>query len=253
MNALVELPAIQATHPTEFVSNRYRFMSSREIVEHLSTRGWFLSNVSGVKTRLRNAMFAPHVMVFSRNEEGRSYSPRLIVRNGHDGVTGLQIRLGFKDAEREFIASQEFFGINLRHMQAGQTLLNTFLDKAEENINKLYQLVQEMKNRTLTEAETTSLFRRAIIARWNDPDKSRSACVLNKARILEGTNGNLFEIFVRLQDAILGGGYYEDTVAGRKKLVRVRAIRSGVKEVKFRQELWKAAAEFFQANGAAAA
>ena len=114
-------------------------------------------------------------------------------------------------------------------------------------------LVEEsMFTRRLTEKEKEKIVQRAIIARWKDPDKSRAAMAFNTKNVLEGTGDTLFEIFLKLQDELLKGGYRTISVGGTRKEYCIRGIRSGVREYKFRQEIFKIAVDFLELKEATA-
>lgn len=242
-------PALVADAPIESVSPRYKFQSSATIVDGMRAHGWNFVGVLSVRVRTRTARFAPHVMTFEKGTTPEGYTPRIVIRNGHDGATGIQVRLGFAKNNDVFVAGQEFFGLNLRHMNAGVGLLGEFLAQADRNIDTLYHQVEAMRHQVLTESEKAALWRRAQLARWNDPDKSRAARSMDLATILEGVGETLFDVFRRYQQVILEGGFYKDVE--NKKYRKVRAIRSGVREVKFRQEIWRAATDFMRRTVAA--
>lgn len=253
--SILAAPAIFSASASPDVTPRYRFFSTWDLIMVLSEAGWNVVAAAGVKSHnFERARYAQHVITFENPRLAGTRVPRLVARNGHDGLTGLQLRLGFRIPETgvEFVAGEEFFGLNLRHMAAGKKLLEEYLQKVEENVNKLYSIVESMFTRRLTEKEKEKIVQRAIIARWKDPDKSRAAMAFNTKNVLEGTGDTLFEIFLKLQDELLKGGYRTISVGGTRKEYCIRGIRSGVREYKFRQEIFKIAVDFLELKEATA-
>src|SRR5262252_8904274 len=89
-------PAFNATGPdVERVSPKYKFYSTRELVQPLLDDHWEITTAFQVKPRVRDARFAKHlVRVTHPSLQLGADRLEMLIRNSHDGEQKLQIDLG---------------------------------------------------------------------------------------------------------------------------------------------------------------
>ena len=114
--------------------------------------------------------------------------------------------------------------------------------EASERFQTLAERVERMERRLLAQDEQLGFARKALALRFPELDKAgMQPSQLLGCRRVDDSSNNLWTVFNRVQENLLGGGLIRHTESGR--LSRTRRITSIREDVRLNGRLWDLAEE----------
>jgi len=241
--AIKRVPAIGATQASENVSNRYQFVSTKDILTRVNDFGWKITNA----TSQNQSPTAQHrVTLVHENDIGiRSGDgiPRIEMFNSHDRSKRLMFAIGFFRfvcSNGLIIASGPAETIRTKHRFTNDRLTE-IMDQVSQisgRFPKIMDTINEFKNREMTESEQVAYARYAIQGRFNYrpempkrfKDFGRTTEKLLGVRRDADAGNTTWQIYNRVQENLIQG------IEGFN-----RPIRSYGDNVRVNQLLWKGA------------
>lgn len=250
------VPAIGADHPSDKVSDRYQFVSSRDILERVQEDGWRITNVSA---QSRNP-YAQHrvtlvhednlVLDNIRGEEG---IPRIEMFNSHNRTKRLMFAIGFFRfvcSNGLIVASGPSETIRTKH-RFSDDRLEGIMEQVTHISGKfptLMEMIENFKARELNPTEQREFARYAVTGRFlyrpempkrYSSDMGRTIEKLLEPRRDADTGNTTWQVYNRVQENLITGmeGF-------------TRPIKGYADSVRVNQLLWKGAETTLEFDGA---
>ena len=241
--AIKRVPAIGATQASENVSNRYQFVSTRDILTRVNDFGWKITNA----TSQNQSPTAQHrVTLVHENDIGIRQGdgiPRIEMFNSHDRSKRLMFAIGFFRfvcSNGLIIASGPAETIRTKHRFTNDRLTEIMdqVGQISGRFPKIMDTINEFKNREMNEAEQVAYAQYAIQGRFNYrpemPKRFKDTArttekLLSVRRDADGGN-TTWQVYNRVQENLIQG------IEGFN-----RPIRSYGDNVRVNQLLWKGA------------
>lgn len=235
-------PSVFTTEKAKHLTDKYIQTPTIKVVEDLMNLGWEVTKVQEVKSRKYKG-FQKHLLVFRhpnitiKGANGDDSFPQILLTNSHDGKAAFNFRIGIFRlvCSNGLVISDADFGVmSIRHMNY---TFESLQSKVAEMITKLPGLVQKInlfKSKTLTETEMNDFAAKAAQLRTKKTVNIMS--VLEPTR-KEDVGNDLWLVFNRVQEKILGGSY---TSGGRK----ARSVKNFQKDIQLNEQLFELAESY---------
>lgn len=253
--------AKDADSPAEFVSPKYQFFSTKEIVELLESQGWkqVLYTQANIRTNIeQRAGKQRHMLIFEREDADMS-KPRkermqICIRNSHDRTGSFEAFCGVMNA----VCGNQLYKRNLGQGELIRILHNARTTKEQlkdaiagmiTQADGLQKRIDRMKKVELSECQQLELAKKALELRYG---KAAAAKFIDPASLLparhsEQANPTLWNVFNRIQEATVRGGVKYTIKEGKKTKNRTtREMKSINTLPNYNSELWDKAEEFLQ-------
>ena len=252
-------PVAFATKPTNpDVSDKYLHVNSETIIDDLEKLGWKPVTAASRAQRNKATIFSKHMISFQnpdimiKGKDGDDAFPRIIMTNSHDGLNSFQFKVGIYRlvcSNGLVIADEEFSTFKIRHKGYTFEELREVVNQAVQDLPNKVEVLNKMRQRTLTEEEKTQLALNAMLVRAGiaiDSDEAKKFEYDEETLqdILEPTRNedkgdDLWKVFNVVQEKITQGGFAAALKGA--KVRKVRKIKSFEKDLKVNQELFKLA------------
>ena len=235
-------PSVFTTEKAKHLTDKYIQTPTIKVVEDLMNLGWEVTKVQEVKSRKYKG-FQKHLLVFRnpniviKGANGDDSFPEILLTNSHDGKAAFNFRVGIFRlvCSNGLVISDADFGVmSIRHMNYTFESLQA---KVADMITKLPGLVQKInlfKSTTLTETQMADFATKAAALRTKKTVNIMS--VLEPTR-KEDVGNDLWLVFNRVQEKILGGSY---TSGGRK----ARSVKNFQKDIQLNEQLFELAESY---------
>ena len=235
-------PSVFTEAKASHLTDKYIQTPTIRVVEDLINLGWEVTKVQEVKSR-KYAGFQKHLLMFRhpdimiKGQNGDDAQPQILLTNSHDGKAAFNFRVGifrFICSNGLVISDADFGVISIRHMNYTFESLQA---KVAEMISKLPKLVQKInlfKSKELTETQMNDFATKASALRTKKTVNIMD--VLTPTR-KEDEGNDLWLVFNRIQEKILGGSY---TSGGRK----ARSVKNFQKDIQLNEQLFELAESY---------
>jgi hypothetical protein len=235
-------PSVFTTEKAKHLSDKYIQTPTIKVVEDLMNLGWEVTKVQEVKSRKYKG-FQKHLLVFQnpsiviKGANGDDSFPQILLTNSHDGKAAFNFRVGIFRlvCSNGLVISDADFGVmSIRHMNYTFESLQA---KVAEMIGKLPKLVNKIntfKAKELTEIEMTDFATKASALRTKKTVNIMDVLTPTRA---EDQGNDLWVVFNRVQEKILGGSY---TSGGRK----ARSVKNFQKDIQLNEQLFELAESY---------
>jgi len=235
-------PSVFTEAKASHLTDKYIQTPTIRVVEDLMNLGWEVTKVQEVKSRKYQG-FQKHLIMFRnpniiiRGANGDDAQPQILLTNSHDGKAAFNFRVGifrFVCSNGLVISDADFGVISIRHMNYTFESLQA---KVAEMITKLPGLVNKInlfKTTVLTEAQMTDFATKASALRTKKTVNIMD--ILTPTRT-EDQGNDLWVVFNRVQEKILGGSY---TSGGRK----ARSVKNFQQDIKINEQLFELAESY---------
>jgi hypothetical protein len=235
-------PSVFTEAKASHLTDKYIQTPTIRVVEDLVNLGWEVTKVQEVKSRKYKG-FQKHLLVFQnpsiviKGANGDDSFPQILLTNSHDGKAAFNFRVGIFRlvCSNGLVISDADFGVmSIRHMNYTFESLQA---KVAEMISKLPGLVQKInlfKTTVLTETQMNDFAAKASALRTKKTVNIMS--VLEPTR-KEDVGNDLWLVFNRIQEKILGGSY---TYGGRK----ARSVKNFQQDIKLNEQLFELAESY---------
>ena len=246
-------PLVFADAPTNpDVSNKYLFVNTETIIDDLEKLGWLPVQAAQRKARKAGGtIFSKHMVAFQNpdikitSKDGDNAYPRILLTNSHDGMQAFKFSVGIFRlvcSNGLVVADEQFSDFKIKHKGYTFAELRNVVKQAVEDLPNKVQIMNDMKNRILTEEEKRKLALDAMLIRAGvktlDYDEETIDDILDPKR--EEDKGNdLWKVFNVVQEKITQGDFHAALTGA--KVRKVRKIKSFEKDMKVNKELFKLA------------
>jgi hypothetical protein len=231
---------LTAEHGASTVSDRYGFVSTRTLLDNLQAEGFTPRDIQIARVnKTERQGFQKHIIRLKHDSLmpsiGNDHQPEIVLVNSHDARSSLKLALGIIRfvCMNGIISGEMAFSTRFIHRDITTDRVNEAAIGLTKMVPQLQARIAGMKERVLSEPEVGKFIRDAAALRWDDERKINEVtwALGRKRRYEDGTN-NLWQVFNRVQENIIRGGY------------RVRKITSAAKDVEINRDLWNLAAGF---------
>ena len=243
-NVSYTLDQIKAVAPSVFteakaphLTDKYVQTPTSRVVEDLMNLGWQVTKAQEVKSRKYKG-FQKHVIVFRhpdimiKGANGDDAFPQILLTNSHDGKAAFNFRVGIFRlvcSNGLVVSDADFNNVSIRHINY---TFETLQSKIQEVIAKLPGLVQKInlfKSTQLSEDQMMEFATKAATLRTKQ--KVNIMDLLNADRV-EDQGSDLWVVFNRVQEKLLGGSYK----AGKRK---ARSVKNFQKDIQINEQLFE--------------
>lgn len=240
-------PAVFAQSAHERTSGSYRFIPTERVLTGLMQAGFV--PVEARQTRAKYSVaHARHMVRLRRRFETvqlKDSVPEVVFLNSHDGTSAYQLRLGLFRAvctNGLIVSVGAFPAYCVAHRGDIVDEVVTVALEASERFQTLAERVERMERRLLAQDEQLGFARKALALRFPELDKAgMQPSQLLGCRRVDDSSNNLWTVFNRVQENLLGGGLIRHTESGR--VSRTRRITSIREDVRLNGRLWDLAEE----------
>jgi hypothetical protein len=255
-----ECPLAFASAPTNpNVSGKYLFVNTETIVDDLDKLGWKPVQAAQRKARGNaGTIFSKHMVAFQnpdikiKGEGGDDAWPRIIMTNSHDGMQAFKFSVGIFRmvcSNGLVVADEQFSDFKIKHKGYTFGELREVVNQAVADLPNRVQVLNDMKDRVLTQEEKNKLALDAMLIRANITPGSEKAKEFNyDAETIEDIldpkrdedkGDDLWRVFNVVQEKITQGDFHAALTGA--KVRKVRKIKSFEKDLKVNKELFKLA------------
>lgn len=232
-------PSVFTEAKASHLTDKYIQTPTIRVVEDLMNLGWEVTKAQEVKSRKYKG-FQKHLLMFRhpdimiKGANGDDSCPQILLTNSHDGKAAFNFRVGifrFVCSNGLVISDADFGVMSIRHTNYTFESLQA---KVAEMISKLPGLVQKInlfKSKELTENQMIEFATKASELRTKKTVNIMD--VLTPTRP-EDKGNDLWLVFNRVQEKILGGSY---TYGGRK----ARSVKNFQQDIKLNEQLFELA------------
>ena len=246
-------PLIFADTPTNpDLSNKYLFVNTETIIDDLEKLGWLPVQAAQRKGRKEGGtIFSKHMVAFQNPEikitsaDGDDAFPRILLTNSHDGMQAFKFSVGIFRlvcSNGLVVADEQFSDFKIKHKGYTFGELRNVVRQAVEDLPNRVQVMNDMKNRILTEDEKRKMALDAMLIRAGvkelQYDEETITDILDPKRDAD-KGDDLWRVFNVIQEKITQGDFHAALTGA--KVRKVRKIKSFEKDMKVNKELFKLA------------
>ena len=244
-------PLVFADAPTNpDVSKRYLFVNTETIIDDLEKLGWLPVQAAQRKSRKEGStIFSKHMVAFQNpnikitSEDGDDAYPRILLTNSHDGMQAFKFSVGIFRlvcSNGLVVADEKFSEFKIKHKGYSFAELRNVVKQAVKDLPNRVQVMNDMKNRILTEDEKRKMALDAMLIRAGvkelQYDEETLTDILEPKRKADKGN-DLWRVFNVIQEKITQGDFHAALTGA--KVRKVRKIKSFEKDLKVNKELFK--------------
>jgi len=255
-----QAPLVFAETPTNpDVSGKYLFVNTETIIDDLEKLGWLPVQAAQRKGRKKEGtIFSKHMVAFQnpdimiKSEDGDDAYPRILLTNSHDGMQAFKFSVGIFRlvcSNGLVVADEQFSDFKIKHKGYSFEELRDVVRQAVEDLPNRVEVMNKMKNRTLTLDEKNQLALDAMLIRAGIQPNSEKAKEYNYdldtledilEPIREADKGDdLWRVFNVVQEKIINGNFHAALTGA--KVRKVRKIKSFEKDMQVNKDLFKLA------------
>ena len=251
--AIQSVPALGTTSRGDNTSNKYQFVSTRNILEHVLENGWNITNASSQGrspyAQHRVSLVHDKDLALAVNPENNEGILRIELINSHNRSRKFMLAMGyfrFACSNGLLVATGPANQICTKH-RFSDNRLQEILDQTvqlSERFPKILEIIEGFKSRQLTESEQRSfaefaikgryLYRQTLPKSFGDLDKMSNLLLTPRRKEDEGNSA--WEVFNRVQENVIRG------VEGITRPMR------GFDSTRVNQLLWKGTETALQYN-----
>ena len=248
--------AKEATNPK--VSGKYLFVNTETIIDDLDKLGWKPVQAAQRKGRGNSTIFSKHMIAFQnpdlkiKGSDGDDSFPRIIMTNSHDGMQAFKFSVGIFRlvcSNGLVVADEQFSDFKIKHKGYTFNELRGVVNQAVEDLPNKVEVLNQMKNRVLSQEEKNKLALDAMLIRANITPGSEKAKKFNyddetiidilDPKRKEDEGDDLWRVFNVIQEKITQGDFHAALTGA--KVRKVRKIKSFEKDLKVNKQLFKLA------------
>jgi hypothetical protein len=242
-------PSAFAAEPHHSRSERYLYVSTREVIEALYREGFRAFQASQATTRLPGKEGFTKHLIRMRHPDMPSIDglfPEVALINSHDGSSAYKLKLGLWRLVclNGCITGQDFAGISVYHKGNLQQEVVEGAFSVVSQAPQLMHTISDMQDIHLDQREAEILAGQAAMYQYGE-DTPIEAWQLLEARRDEDRGESLWSRYNVIQENITKGGRpYRNTATGRRNTTR--AIRGIDGDLKLNAALWDMTRQMMQ-------
>lgn len=245
-------PAAFATKPADRLTKLYNFTPTTELISHMETLGFQLTNAKQSKSKNANPLYTQygtHILEFQNEQlyikdekgqiEGR---PTIVLKNNHNGDSPLEFSAGLFRlvcSNGLIIKTHDMGGFKERHTKYTLDQVRDIVSQKVDGMTKHVNAISDWRNRLMTSKEQYAFAVEALALRLDGDRIPEQYEVLSflEPRRKEDNSSDLWTIFNRCQESLIKGGF---TLNDRE----ARAIKNPIVDLKLNKELWQLAEQY---------
>ena len=246
-------PLVFADAPTNpEVSGKYLFVNTETIIDDLAKLNWFPVQAAQRKARKKEGtIFSKHMVAFQNpdikitSEDGDDAYPRILLTNSHDGMQAFKFSVGIFRlvcSNGLVVADEQFSDFKIKHKGYSFDELRDVVRQAVEDLPNKVEVMNNMKNRILTQEEKNQLALDAMLLRAGvktlEYDQETIQDILEPKR-KEDEGDDLWRVFNVVQEKIIKGDFHAALTGA--KVRKVRKIKSFEKDIQVNKDLFRLA------------
>ena len=234
------------------VSDKYLFVNTETIIDDLDKLGWLPVQAAQRKSiKKEGTIFSKHMVAFQNpnikitSQDGDDAYPRILLTNSHDGMQAFKFSVGIFRlvcSNGLVVADEQFSEFKIKHKGYTFGELRNVVKQAVEDLPNKVQVMNDMKNRILTEDEKRKMALDAMLIRAGvkelQYDEDTITDILDPKRDAD-KGDDLWRVFNVIQEKITQGNFHAALTGA--KVRKVRRIKSFEKDMKVNKELFKLA------------
>jgi hypothetical protein len=245
-NLQANVPAIFATKPAPFVSERYKFIPTTDYINALEAQGWSVTKASQTRTRKAPADTAKHMVTMEHSQyapgsmELGGLSPRVHLLNSHNHSSRFKLILGIFRlvcSNGLMVSQGRIQALSFAHTQSARDVADVLTTEFFADANDNLERAKAWSAIDLTRDQQHALALTARNIRFGE-DSTVDPASLLEARRSADVGDSLWLTFNRLQENSTRGGI---RFPGMRR--RSRNLTNIGKEVEVNTRLWTAAAD----------
>jgi len=244
-------PAIFATKPADYINlNRYKFTPTTDIINHMDTLGWKLTNAkqSNTKIPLRQN-FGVHITEFQhpelyiKNAEGGIEArPTVVLLNSHDGSRPINFEMGLFRlvcSNGLMVKDKDFGGFKERHTKYTLQEVQNMIEQKMQGLSNTVEKINRWSGIEMSAKDRRSFAIDALALRLGEEKIAEDyeiMEILAPRRDADAPN-TLWHTFNRVQENIIRGGYQMNNRTARP-------ITNPIQDMVLNQGLWSLADQY---------
>ena len=241
------------------VTKKYLFVNTEQIIDDLDKLGWKPVEVAQRKSiKAEGTIFSKHMVAFQNPDikitsgDGDDAYPRILLTNSHDGMQAFKFSVGIFRlvcSNGLVVADEQFSEFKIKHKGYTFGELRKVVKQAVNDLPNRVQVMNDMKNRILSQDEKNKLALDAMLIRAGIKLGSEQADafkydnetiedILDPKRDAD-KGDDLWRVFNVVQEKITQGDFHAALQGA--KVRKVRKIKSFEKDLKVNKELFKLA------------
>jgi len=242
------IPAAFSTEPAPFVSNKYTFVRTADVIKTLYDEGWKAVQAIQTSSRKSDPRFEKHTVVLRRGDDegqlpelGRLYGV-LRLTNSHNHTSRL---ISADEIMRQVcgngmvLSEGEFGRYAVRHDQIHEDL-STILERFKSRSNKQLQTAQEWNQLELSPEQLGVFLLQASELRFGDKSTVDKAKALNRVTRYDDQPNTLWAAFNRIQENGMRGcaktGEMKRKVRGLTNIGAMDAWNQGLRDIAYKTQ-----------------
>jgi hypothetical protein len=235
-------PSVFTTEKAAHLTDKYIQTPTSRVVEDLMNLGWQVTKAQEVKSRKYKG-FQKHIIVFRhpdiqiKGKNGDDAFPQILLTNSHDGKAAFNFRVGIFRlvcSNGLVVSDADFNNVSIRHMNYTFESLQAKVNEVIEKLPGLVQKINLFKSTKLTEDQMTEFALKAATLRTKARVNAEELLLVER----DGDFGNnLWAVFNRVQEKILGGSFR----SGKRKS---RSVTSFQKDIEINEQLFELAGSY---------
>lgn len=232
------------------LSENYTHIPTSKVIEDMMELGWTPVSAQEVKAKKRKG-FQKHIIRFQnqnitiKGKDGDDVFPELLLTNSHDGKNAFHFRVGLYRlvcSNGLVVAEAEFSNVSIRHMGYTFEELSAQILILVESLPNLVAKINTFKEKEMTSEEMAEFALRAANLRWKDKNIELDIEGLIASQRNQDNDPNLWNIFNRVQEKLMKGGFIYHNEKGKAR--KARSLKNFTQDLQFNSELWELAEEY---------
>lgn len=237
--------------PMEGLTNKYKHLTTWEVVEDMNKLGWNVIDAKQVKAR-KGVGYQKHLLIFRNpklviEKDGDTVHPQILLTNSHDGKSSFRFTIGLFRMICEnglVISDKEFSDIKIKHMGYKFDTLKEVIHDLVSILPKTINVINKMIETELNDKQIEEFAQKSVEIRFGK-DKNYKLDLMDilKPTRKEDEGYSLWNVFNRIQEKMVKGNLTY-IAPGKKKFRKARPIKNFIQDMKFNKELFEMATEY---------
>jgi hypothetical protein len=202
------IPAAFATKPADFVSDKYTFVNTSEILADLYGKGWRAVSATQAHSRKGDPLTEKHTVVLRQmDDEGRlpelgELFGALRMTNSHNHTSrfiGAQELLRKVCSNGMIVSEGEFGSYSIRHDQITEDV-QTIMARFQSENGKQMQTALDWNSLELSQEQTSRFVADATDLRFGKLATPDKASALDRSRRWDDSGNTLWQVYNRVQE-----------------------------------------------------
>lgn len=248
-------PSVFTQSAVDGMSEKYVHIPTSQVIEDMEKLNFFVTECKEIKARKRKG-FQKHLLIFRNpnlvinGEDGDVVYPTILISNSHDGSSSFTFQSGiFRRicSNGLVVSTQDFDKLRIRHMNYTFEELQEKIKFMVEQLPLTVESMNKMKSTQLSEDQARDLAKRSLTTRFEEDEIDALNidldALLTPIRVEDKPN-DLFTVFNRIQEKILGGDF---SYMSGTKIRKARKVKNFQQDIKINAQLYAIASEFVEA------